>query len=405
MGKTHQIMREQASKRKYDMFTFFCLYIAQSLPMTFFTTALQVTMRQASYSFSAIALLQFVKLPWVLKFLWSPVVDKKCSTMHGFRKCIFISEAIYAAIILLVGHLNLQTDFPLIIALIFVSFIASATQDIATDALAVLTFKKDEKGLVNSMQSLGSFSATLIGSGVLLALLQRYGWHYVLPFMSLFVFFAMWPLYKNRKLHIEEKPADNPVRLTDFIWFFTRRSIWRQIIFLVLYYASIIGVLSVIRPYLVDLGYSMKQIGIMSGVIGSAGACVASLVSGHVIVFIGCFTARRLFAFFTFATMLYFILFSFIKPTMALVIIGLILLWMSYGLSTVVVYTTAMECVRPGREGTDFTIQTVITHLTGLCMSLVSGTIADHLGFRLLFCVMAVLALCNLLYVLWAFKK
>lgn len=373
--------------------------------MTFFTTALQVTMRQASYSFSAIALLQFVKLPWVLKFLWSPVVDKKCSTIQGFRKCIFISEAIYAAIILLVGHLDLQTDFPLIIALIFISFIASATQDIATDALAVLSFSKNEKGLVNSMQSLGSFSATLIGSGILLALLQRFGWHYVLPFMSLFVFFAMLPLYKNRKLHIEEKQNEESVRLTDFIWFFTQRSIWRQIIFLILYYASIIGVLSVIRPYLVDLGFSMKQIGIMSGVIGSAGACVASLVSGHVIAFLGCFMARRLFAAFTLITMLYFISFSFIQPTMTLVVIGLVLLWMSYGLSTVVVYTTAMECVRPGREGTDFTIQTVITHLTGLCMSLISGSIVDHLGFQSLFFIMAALALCNLLYVLRAFKK
>jgi len=98
LGKTHNILHHQASQRKFDLFTFFCLYIAQSLPMTFFTTALQVTMRQASYSFSAIALLQFVKLPWVLKFLWSPVVDKKCSTIQGFRKCIFISEAIYAAI-------------------------------------------------------------------------------------------------------------------------------------------------------------------------------------------------------------------------------------------------------------------------------------------------------------------
>lgn len=387
------------------MFTFFCLYIAQSLPMTFFTTALQVTMRQASYSFSAIALLQFVKLPWILKFLWSPVVDKNCSTTKGFRKCIFISEAIYAAIILLVGHLDLQTDFQLIIALIFISFIASATQDIATDALAVLTFKKEEKGLVNSMQSLGSFSATLIGSGFLLALLQRYGWHYVLPFMSLFVFFAILPLYKNRKLQIEDKQNEQSVRFTDFIWFFTQRGIWKQIVFLVLYYASIIGVLSVVRPYLVDLGYSMKEIGMMSGVIGSAGACIASLISGHVIAFIGCYVARRLFAAFTFITMLYFIMFSFMQPSMVLVIIGLVMLWMSYGLSTVVVYTTAMECVRPGREGTDFTIQTVITHLTGLCMSLVSGSIADYLGFRLLFVCMATLALGNLMYVVWAFRK
>ncbi|MCQ2203576.1 MAG: MFS transporter [Bacteroidales bacterium] len=387
------------------MFTFFCLYIAQSLPMTFFTTALQVTMRQASYSFSAIALLQFVKLPWILKFLWSPMIDKKCETMKGFRKCIFISEGIYAAIILLVGHLDLANSFNLIIGLIFLSFVASATQDIATDALAVLSFSKEEKGLVNSMQSLGSFCATLIGSGVLLALLQRFGWHYVLPFMALFVFFAMLPLYKNKNLKIESKENDKEVRKSDFIWFFTRKTIWKQIAFLMLYYASIIGVLSVIRPYLVDLGYTMKEIGMMSGVIGSAGACVASIASGHTIVFIGCFKARRIFAGITLATMLYFLTFTIVEPTYAMIIIGLIMLWMSYGLCTVVVYTTAMECVRPGREGTDFTIQTVITHLSGLLMALISGSIADNWGFTALFYIMALVAAANLLYVVITFKN
>lgn len=387
------------------MFTFLCLYMAQSLPMTFFTTALQVTMRQAEFSLSAIALLQFVKLPWVLKFLWSPIVDKRCQTFHGFRKCIFISEGIYAAIILLVGHLDLQNSFGFIIGLIFVSFIASATQDIATDALAVLSFKKDERGLVNSMQSLGSFCATLFGSGILLTLLHHYGWHYVLPFMALFVFFAILPLYKNKNLKIETKHKADEVRKTDFIWFFARKDIWKQIAFLMLYYAAIIGCLSVCRPYLVDLGYSMKEIGWMSGVIGSASACVASIVSGHMIHFIGCHKSRIIISFISLLTMFFFVSFWNGEPAHWMVQIGLVLLWITYGMSTVVVYTTAMEYVRPGREGTDFTIQTVITHFSGLIISFVASSVADHFGMYVLFISLAIIAMLNLSYILIAFKK
>jgi MFS family permease len=178
--------------------------------------------------------------------------------MKGFRRCIFISEGIYAAIILFVGHLDLHEDFYFTLTLIVMSFVASATQDIATDALAVLTFKKKDKGLVNSMQSLGSFAATLIGSGFLLVLLQKYGWHHILPFMSIFVIIAIIPLWRNKSLKITPQPASEPVSKADFIWFFTRKSIWRQIGFLSLYYAGIIGSLSMFRPYLVDLGYSMQ---------------------------------------------------------------------------------------------------------------------------------------------------
>ncbi len=404
----HWIQRLYTSNtegQKFNLFTFFCLYIAQSLPMTFFSTALQVTMRQASFSLSTIAALQLIKLPWVLKFLWSPMVDRRCNTMKGYRRCIFISEGIYAAIILFVGHLDLHEDFYFILTLIFLSLIASATQDIATDALAVLTFRKKDKGLVNSMQSLGSFAATLIGSGFLLVLLQKYGWHYVLPFMSIFVLIAIIPLWRNKKLKLIPQPASEPVSKADFIWFFTRKSIWRQIGFLALYYAGIIGSLSIFRPYLVDLGYSMQQIGMMSGVAGSAAACVASLVSGQLITRFGSFVARRIVAVCSLFAMLYLYFITNGAPTYPFVLGGLILVWFCYGMSTVVVYTTAMDNVRPGREGTDFTVQTVITHFSGLFISLVSGKVADLFGYHYLFLFESVLTIITVVYVFLMFSK
>ncbi len=401
--ETHRISDIQS--RKYDLFTFFCLYIAQALPMTFFSTALQVTMRQASFSLSAIAMLQLIKLPWVLKFLWSPLVDRRCNTMKEFRRCIFFSEGIYAFLILWVGHLDLQKDFYFIIALIFISLIASATQDIATDALAVLTFSKKDKGLVNSMQSLGSFAAALIGSGVLLALLQKFGWHYVLPFLAVFVALALIPLWRNKSLKLLPQPLAPPVSKADFVWFFTRKSIWPQIGFLMLYYAGIIGSLSMLRPYLVDLGYSMKEIGVMSGILGSAAACVASIVSGHMIHFRGRYFSRRLVACCSLGATIYLFIITMGVPSYAMVLTGVALVWLCYGLSTVVVYTTAMDNVRPGREGTDFTVQTVVTHLSGILVSLASGGVADMFGYHYLFLFETFLAAASLCYVFFIFKK
>ncbi|MBP8011770.1 MAG: MFS transporter, partial [Parabacteroides sp.] len=61
--------------------TFFCLYIAQSIPMSFFSTVIPVMMRQENFSLASIGLLQLIKLPWILKFLWSPLVDRNCVTV------------------------------------------------------------------------------------------------------------------------------------------------------------------------------------------------------------------------------------------------------------------------------------------------------------------------------------
>ncbi|MDR0962765.1 MAG: MFS transporter [Mediterranea sp.] len=371
-------------ERVLTLGTFFFLYIAQSIPMTFFSTSIQVMMRQADYSLSSIALLQIIKLPWVLKFAWSPLVDRHCITVRDYKRTIFTSEAVYALLILMVGFLNIETDLYLIAAMVFLSLVASATQDIATDALAVLSFKREDKSLVNSMQTMGSFGGTLIGSGLLLVVLHRYGWHVVLPFLCLFVLLAAIPLAANKKLSITPKEPAERARLADFIYFFTRRSIWRQIGFLILYYAGIIGTLSVLRPYMVDLGYTKSEIGVMS-MLGTGTAFAISFPIGLLVRRIGRNRARLGFACFTLGTIVYFLLMSWMQPTTVALCIGIMLLWSSYSMSSVVVYTTAMECVRPGREGTDFTVQTVITHFSGLLTALLSGMIGDLVGYHGLF--------------------
>ena len=129
----------------FNLGTFFCLYIAQTIPMSFFSTVIPVMMRQENFSLSAIGLLQLIKLPWILKFLWSPMVDRHAVTTGDYKRWIFSSELIYAVLIFAVAFLDFKTDFYMIIALIIISFIASATQDIATDALAVLSFSRKDR--------------------------------------------------------------------------------------------------------------------------------------------------------------------------------------------------------------------------------------------------------------------
>lgn len=388
-----------------DLGTFFCLYIAQAIPMSFFSTALQVLMRQADYSLTAIALLQIVKIPWILKCFWSPLIDRYCVTVGDYKRCIIVSEGVYALMILLAGTLNPGSDFYFILVLVFLSLAASATQDISTDALAVLSFRRQDKSLVNSMQSMGNFGGTLIGSGVLLLALQHYGWHTIIPCLCIFVLLALIPLIANKRITIKPKKATQRARVTDFIWFFTRRSIWRQIGFLILYYSPVIGILSILRPYMVDLGYSLKEIGLMSGILGTASAFLASFAAGFIVRRMGCSRARVAFALFILLTALYFMGISWTCPSTLVLCTGITLLWGSYGMATIVVYTTAMNCVRPGREGTDFTIQTVLTHLSGILVALLSGIIADETGYHGLFLLTLLLASASLIYILSAFRN
>lgn len=161
-----------------------------------------------------------------------------------YKRWIFSSELIYAVLIFAVAFLDFKTDFYTIIALIIVSFIASATQDIATDALAVLSFSRKDKSLVNSMQSMGSFGGSMIGGGVLLLLFKQLGWNSLLPCVALFVIVALLPLLFNRGLEIAPKDTHERAKKADVFYFFAQKNIWKQIGFLFLYYSGLIGTLA-----------------------------------------------------------------------------------------------------------------------------------------------------------------
>ncbi len=391
------------------LFTFLSLYIAQTIPMSFFSTILPVLMRQQDYSLETIGMLQFLKLPWVLKFLWSPAIDRSCHTLNDYKRWIFSSELIYAVIILAISFLDLETNIYTIIILIVFAFTASATQDIATDALAVLSFSKKDKSLVNSMQSVGSFAGAMIGGGVLLLLYHKLGWNQLLPYLAIFVVVALIPLMLFKKKQIEEPQERKkyaPPHPDDLLGFFKQKGIWKQILFLFLYYAGLIGTLAMLKPMLVDYGYSMKQIGVMSGVIGTSIGCVGSLTGGFIVRKIGCYIPRIVFAVFILATTVYFyLLVTHLAVNTATLHLGITLLWGSYGMATIVVYTTSMYCVREGYEGTDFTLQTVITHLSGMLMAAGAGKIAGMYGYANLFLFESCIAVTSLLYILATFKK
>lgn len=391
------------------LFTFLCLYIAQSIPMSFFSTVIPVIMRQENFSLQTIGLLQFMKLPWVLKFLWSPAIDRSCTKLTDYKRWIFSAELIYAIIILGISFLDLETNMPTIVALIIFSFIASATQDIATDALAVLSFDKKNKSMVNSMQSIGSFAGAMIGGGFLLLMYQRIGWNNLLPYLSLFVLVALIPLivFKSDKANQPNKKQEmkkpNP---DDLFGFFKQKGIWKQVVFLFFFYAGIIGTLAMLRPMLVDEGYTMKEIGVMFGIIGTSIGCIGSLTGGFIVKRYGCFWPRIVFAGLIACTTIYFFLLkSYIGINTASLHFGISLLWASYGMSTIVVYTTAMHCVRKGYEGTDFTIQTVITHLSSMLMAALAGWVAQRVGYERLFLFESCIAIASFLYIILIFKQ
>jgi len=393
--------RSQSGK----MIAFFFLYIAQSIPMSFFSTAIPVVLRQENFSLASIGLLQLIKLPWILKFIWAPFIDARTRSEKDYFRWIISSELLYALLILAVSFLDITLHFPALFALVVLAFLASATQDIATDALAVLSFSKKEKSMAGSIQSMGGFAGTWIGSGLLLILFAKWGWTTLLYALSAFVLVALLPLIFRKSPLIVEPAPPKKIQWNDLFRFFARKGTVKLLLFLALSYSGLIGTLAMLKPMMVDLGYNMSKIGLMVGIIGTLAGCSGSFIGGFVMKRIARKTARIGGALYLMIAAFYIWIMSLSGFTTSTLYLGIVLIWSSYGAASVILYTTAMERVREGLEGTDFTLQTVIAHFSSMVVAIGSGKFADHFGYSGLFLAEFCLALVAFLFVTFVFHR
>ncbi len=362
-------------------------------------------MRTENFSLTSIGLIQLIKLPWILKFIWAPMIDKSATTLRKYKQWILFSELFYALVIFSIGFLNLETNFTTIIVLMLIAFTASATQDIATDAFAILILRKDQRSFGNSMQSAGTFLGTLTGSGVLLVIYHYYGWQMLLAGLATFVLIALIPLYFYKSKEASYSKPDKTITLKDIYLFFTQIGIGKRVILLVFYYSGIIGILTMLKPWMVDLGYSIKEIGLISGIYGPASGAIMAFAAGFIIKYIGKKKTLLLVSLMGLLDGIYFVWLSSFTPSLTQLLPAILMLWGTYGMASVAIYTISMDIVRKGREGTDFTLQIVLTHLSSLIIAVGSGKVAQTIGYDGLFKIEIVIASLVLMAVPFLYKQ
>ena len=80
------------------------LYFAQGLPYGFFSLALPVFLRQGGVSLSKIGFTSLLVLPWALKFLWAPFLDRVYWPKLGRRRTWILAMQLAATILLALAY-------------------------------------------------------------------------------------------------------------------------------------------------------------------------------------------------------------------------------------------------------------------------------------------------------------
>lgn len=248
----------------------------------FLLSALPVFMRQQGNSLEAIGLLSLFLLPMMLKFAWSPLIDRYGFTRWGhYRFWIICFRLLITCTTVACAWLDIKYSFnALLICLLLMCFFC-ASQDIATDALAVGLLEPYERGLGNGVQTSGHYLGAVIGGGGMLILLNHWGWTVSLLTLALIVVVALIPVlwHKENSSKNREVSHSTPA-LMNLVNFCRRPEMWRWLLILVLSTAGETMAGTMFRPLLVDIGLSLAEIGLLLGVVSYSAGMLGAMTAG-----------------------------------------------------------------------------------------------------------------------------
>ena len=146
--------------------TLCALYIAQGIPFGFMTVTFVTFLAAEGFSAKELALLLTLgTLPWSLKFIWGPMIDRyQYRPMGRRRPWILVAQSgMILVLTCMVLFIDPEKDIKLIAyAFLFYNIFVSI-QDVSTDALAVDVLKPHEIEKVNSYMFTSKTLGGLIG--------------------------------------------------------------------------------------------------------------------------------------------------------------------------------------------------------------------------------------------------
>jgi len=376
------------------------LYFSQGLPFGFFTQALPVLLRKQGWALSEIGLSSLLALPWALKFLWAPLVDRHALPGTGRRKSWIVPLQLLAAAVLLALAIAGTVRLPVLMMAVLLLNLVAATQDIATDGLAVDLVPPAQRGLINGLQVAGFRVGMIAGGGLLLAFHEQLGARLTFLAMAALTALATLPVAGAREPRAVAAPTAHALR-----HFLRRPGAGRLLALVVAYKAGDAFATGMLRPFLTDAGLSLAELGWLLGTVGFVAGLVGALGGGALVNRLGRRRALLLFGAFQAATVAGYAALALGHPGRAVLYLVCGAEHLAGGMATAALFTCMMDWCRAESGATDYTVQaSAVVIATGVAATL-AGFSAQALGYGAHFALAALLALAALAVVRRCFPE
>ncbi len=292
------------------MFTILALGYGSGIPFTLIFITYTFKLAEAGVNLRDIGLFGLAGLPFTIKFLWAPLVDGlKIPFLHklGQRKSwLILSQLAVMAIIFKFAFLDPNAQLMSVVYLAILLAFASATYDIAIDAIRVEMIELDKQGAAAGSYIMGYRIGMLVAGGVSLIVADIYSWSAAffviggtLIFSIIATLLAKEP-QKQLATHQEGKIGwgvwFSHYVAQPFAQFVSKHRNWVVILLFAVFYKIGDSLLSkMMHPFYLDMGFTKTEVAEITKFYGFVMTVVGGMIGGWTVYKIGIMRSLLIF--------------------------------------------------------------------------------------------------------------
>lgn len=400
------------------------LGFACGTPLLLTSSTLSIWLKEYGFDNTTIGFFGVLSLPYSLRFLWAPMVDRMplpyLTKKFGRRRSwLLFSQAIMILVLGAFSFIDIKQDLMFLSILSMILAFTSATHWTAMIAYQVENFQQRQYGPVEGMTNLGYRLGMVASSAGALYIAHLASWEMAYSMMGFFILMGfLVTLYvdepkpiKNEQALLQEKKAEeylkkhqslNPIVANTLSWlyaavicpfinFMTQKNWFIILILMFLYKAGDNFIGSMSNVFYLELGFSKIEIANASKLFGMMAAIVGSIIGGGLIARWGFLKSLYINAILhMFATGMYIIM-AYVGNDTSMLYTSIAIEHITGGMRTTALLSYQLKICTPSYAATQLALMASVVSLGRTFMAPISGVLVTFMGWKLFF-TFAVLA-------------
>ena len=386
-----------------------CIFtgLASGMPLYVLFQLVPAWLSDGGVSLIEIGLFSLIGLPYTIKFLWAPFLDRFVPPFLGRRRgWMLITQIFLLFSIGSMGMFDPEKSTRLIAALALAVAFFSASQDVVLDAYRREILSDDELGLGSSLHVQAYRISSLVPGSLSLILAD------ILPWSSVFWITAGFMLVGIiMSLVVSEPESEQPAALglrqslaAPFFEYLGRRG-WSGLIlvlcFMFLYKLGDSMATALTMPFYLEMGFTKTQIGLVAKNAALWPSIVGGLVGGLIMLRVGINRALWMFGVVQLISILGFALLASSEPKLWLLASVIAFEYLGVGMGTAAFTAFIARETSRTYAATQFALFTALAAVPRTLVNGTTGIIVEQIGWVDFFLLCTCLALPGMLLLAW----